>query len=53
MKELFIRAIIILPPLVGTALLIKHQLIEPYGVSVLEFDVRFEIDRTLKGDKRI
>ena len=53
MNSFFIRALTITPFLVGLALAIKHYLVEPYGVSVVEFDVEFKVYRALKGDKDI
>lgn len=49
-KDWIIRAVWAFGVLVVSAFAAKHYLIEPYSVTVLQFDV--ELDRPLKkGDK--
>lgn len=50
MTAWLIRAICITPFLIGLAFTVKHYMIEPYGMSVLEFEI--EAEKVLKkGDR--
>lgn len=52
MKSWLIRAVLIAPVMIILALILKVYLIEPYGVSALEFEI--EVEKVLKkGDREI
>lgn len=52
MKSFLFRSICITPFLIGLAFVVKHYMVEPYGMSVLEFEI--EAEKVLKkGDREI